>query len=298
MEHEQTHQNGGPGNTKTGPQKGRIAYRAMFFTWNNYSQKDIDTLNTWFKGRKHMEYIFQEEIGENGTPHLQGAFKCKNAINFDTLKNLFPKAHWEKVIHWPSAVEYCNKDDTRKEGTKPYYDIKNERLVRKDTPDPLKGATLYKWQIKLLRHIKGKPHPRKVIWIFDYEGKAGKTTLAKHLMITQPKDTLYFMGKSADCKFALSKFIEKHKQVNTVIFGFSRQVENFVSYQAIEEVKDGLCFNTKFESCSIVFDIPHVIIFANFPPDKSKLSADRWSIRQIKNGSLYKPDDKIDDELL
>ncbi len=293
--HQKSPQVGGPGNTKTGPLN---QYRSLFFTWNNYTEDDIKSLKSWLDKRKNMEYIFQEEIGENGTPHLQGAFKCKSHINFRTVKNLFPKVHWEKVINWPSAVEYCSKEDTRKQGTKPCYELKNLNLINRETPDPLKNKQLHKWQMKLFEHIKGKPHPRKVIWIFDYEGNVGKTSFAKHLMITQPKQTLYFMGKSADCKCALAKFIERHKQVDQVIFGFSRQVENFVSYQAIEEIKDGLCFNTKFESCSLVFDIPHVIIFANFPPDKSKLSADRWSIRQIKNGSLYKPNDKIDNELL
>ena len=30
-----------------------------------------------------------------------------------------------------------------------------------------------------------------------------------------------------------------------------------------------------------LYAIPHVVIFANFEPDQSKLSADRWDIRRF-----------------
>ena len=62
---------------------------------------------------------------------------------------------------------------------------------------------------------------------------------------------------------------------------FTRDVEEYVSYQAIEAIKNGIFYNTKYESKMITYNSPHVIIFANFFPDITKLSSDRWVIREL-----------------
>ena len=41
-----------------------------------------------------------------------------------------------------------------------------------------------------------------------------------------------------------------------------------------------------------IYATPHVIIFANFPPDQSKLSYDRWDIRSF--GRALNPRDPIE----
>jgi len=35
-----------------------------------------------------------------------------------------------------------------------------------------------------------------------------------------------------------------------------------------------------------VFNSPHVIIFSNFPPNKSRASADRWVVTEITSEPL------------
>jgi hypothetical protein len=49
----------------------------------------------------------------------------------------------------------------------------------------------------------------------------------------------------------------------------------------MENVKDGLFFSTKYESGMVRYNPPHVIVFANVPPDVTKMSADRWVIKEI-----------------
>jgi len=44
--------------------------------------------------------------------------------------------------------------------------------------------------------------------------------------------------------------------------------------------------NTKFETGLKVFNPPHIVVLANFPPREEKLSADRWKIYKIKNKDL------------
>jgi len=65
------------------------------------------------------------------------------------------------------------------------------------------------------------------------------------------------------------------------IFGYARSKENYISYEALEEIKDGLFFSGKYESGMVCINPPHVVVLCNFAPDESKLSKDRWVIKNI-----------------
>lgn len=66
------------------------------------------------------------------------------------------------------------------------------------------------------------------------------------------------------------------------IFDFARTVENFVSYEALETIKNGIYFSGKYESKTVVRNCPHVLVFSNFLPHMESLSLDRWNITEIK----------------
>ena len=69
-----------------------------------------------------------------------------------------------------------------------------------------------------------------------------------------------------------------------------------MNYEVIESVKNGVVFSTKYESQMKVFKTPHVIIMANFAPDESKMSSDRWDIRYLTEDDQKMPnlDDVMD----
>jgi hypothetical protein len=46
----------------------------------------------------------------------------------------------------------------------------------------------------------------------------------------------------------------------------------------LEELKNGYVFSPKYESKNKSFPTPHVVVLMNETPDRSKLSADRYSI--------------------
>ena len=53
-------------------------------------------------------------------------------------------------------------------------------------------------------------------------------------------------------------------------------------YAAMEKIKDGLFFNTKYESVMKYRLKPaHVIVFANGDPQRDRLAADRWDVRPL-----------------
>jgi hypothetical protein len=83
-------------------------------------------------------------------------------------------------------------------------------------------------------------------------------------------------------KYGIVKYIEKHGFAPTsVIIDIPRSRLDYVSYTAIEEIKNGCFFSTKYESDMVVFNSPHIICFANAYPETSQMSADRWKIYEI-----------------
>ncbi len=87
--------------------------RNWCFTLNNYTKKDIDTIYDEKLKLNLKQFCFQEEKGENETPHLQGTLAYKNAISFNTMKKLLPTAHWERCKNLKKSLTYCSKAETR-----------------------------------------------------------------------------------------------------------------------------------------------------------------------------------------
>jgi len=243
--------------------------RNFVFTWNNYTDQDIYFIQN-VKGVK--AYIFQEETGEKtGTPHLQGYIEFENTKTLSALKKSFGDGpHFEVSRNRIGSIEYCRKEKTR-----------TGKEYRKGFWAPIKvlsEAMLKPWQKAVYDLTRTEPDDRSINWFYDIKGGCGKSALAKFISYHHKDDTLYVSGKAADIKYALATFLEQHGEIRTIIYDITRSQENYFSYQSIEELKNGICFATKYESQQLIFNPPHVIIFANFEPDKSMLSEDRWKI--------------------
>lgn len=127
------------------------------------------------------------------------------------------------------------------------------------------------WQIELNAELCGPADNRKIIWYCDIAGNRGKSFFASNF-----SGNAYVVngGKAADIYYAY--FYEP-----VVFFDLARQKEDIVAYDVMENFKNGYFLSTKYQVKRVKFNIPHVVVFANFMPDQSKLSADRWDIRVI-----------------
>lgn len=254
------------GNTK----KPELRSRGWFFTFNN-PECETHLIET-FEISGCKSYIFQLEMGEEGTPHFQGLVYYDNARSFNSMKELDVRIHWEKLKDLRKGIIYCSKIDTRIDG--PWVKgIKIPRQMKLINPMDRE------WQHELVEELSLVPDDRTIIWYADPIGGSGKTALAKWLVIK--KKALVVSGKATDIKYAVAKHIEKFGQVDIICFLFPRSVEEYVSYDAIESLKDGLFFSGKYESGMCAFASPHIVVFANFVPDEESLSKDRWSIRNL-----------------
>lgn len=271
MENTKTQKTQSQGNTKLDSSKLRC--RKWCFTLNNYTEEEYTTIEKVFI-EKGWTYVIGKEVGESGTPHLQGFIKAKNAVSFEHLKKIMPKAHLEKARgNVEENLNYCSKDGNATTNIK----------KRKPLKDPLKEKILKPFQEEIIELIEQEPDERKIYWYWDENGNTGKTSLAKHLCLTKQNEVLFVGGKGSDIKYGVKSFLDNpDNELNICIFHFTRSVENFISYEALESIKDGIFYNTKYESGMVIFNPPHIICFANFEPNLEKLSKDRWIIKKIE----------------
>lgn len=257
--------------TESGNTKKRIRSRCWIFTLNNprnyYPSEEhffivLDVFNRW---------KFSYEIGESGTPHYQGIIWHENLLEEKYIRSIEPSAHWERCRNFRGSINYVEKIETHIAG--PWS--KGINIIK-----PIKCITnLYPWQQYIIDLINKEPDDRTIHWFWEPNGNTGKTALCKYICINYK--ALYVTGKTGDVKYALYKYLEKQQEINCVLFDYSRSQENYISYQALEDVKNGIMFSTKYESGMSIFNSPHVICFANFEPDINMLSLDRWNIINI-----------------
>lgn len=265
-------ENGNTSSPKSKEKKQCTQLLKWFFTFNNYTDNDIVIIETVFKVIC-KKYVFQQEIGKKcGTPHLQGNIWLKKKMRPSEFK-LDKRIHWEATRNEAAALDYCKKSDTSVDGCDPYM---------WGWPKAIKCIEkLYKWQENIVEIVKNEPDDRKVYWFWEEEGGIGKSQFVKYMVINHK--VLFCNGGKRNDIINLV-FNNDMDKCNCIMWDIPRCAEGSVSYAAIEEIKNGLVCNTKYETGTKVFNSPHVICFANFPPrNKKALSADRWDITYLGN---------------
>lgn len=71
-----------------------------------------------------------------------------------------------------------------------------------------------------------------------------------------------------------------------IVFDVTRSDSKMFSYNTLERCKDGRVQTGKYQGYIKEFEIVPVIVFANFEPDTSQLSEDRWHIKRIDKNAL------------
>lgn len=175
------------------PKRNRTGDRMtrFVFTLNNWTQPEYDWLTTSFlENTKWL--VIGKEVGENGTPHLQGAVVLAKQTSFSTIKTWsgLCRAHLEKMHGRPAdSLKYCSKQDSRPfvHGTLPTPGKRNdltEIVLRIQEGESLKqlaqdeegGVAIVKFSkgLTILRSLRARirdpAFPPKVIWIFGQTG--------------------------------------------------------------------------------------------------------------------------------
>lgn len=262
------------GNTK--PQTSSIKSRRWCFTWNNYTEENVDTLTRIFQLKK-WKNVIGRETGESGTPHLQGYIEAKNAIRFETLKKLFPKVHWEKAKgSADDNLAYCTKEGNAVTNIAPSLKVQYNQYMEKTYTD----IKWYDWQQEVLDILATEPNTRDIYWFWEPVGNKGKSFMTKY--INWKFNTVIVNGKQSDVFNGIKTFLDTEKVFPQVaIVDIPRSNKNYVCYGTMEKIKDGLAYSGKYEGGKLELLPLHMIVFANFEPNLEEMSADRWHIREL-----------------
>lgn len=85
-------------------------FRNCVFTWNNFPEDHEEQLRELPLGY----IVYQEELGANGTPHLQGYFELTSQMTKSKVQKFIRGWHVEKRQGTQAqAIAYCTKEDTR-----------------------------------------------------------------------------------------------------------------------------------------------------------------------------------------
>nr|WCR62286.1 MAG: replication associated protein [ssDNA virus sp.] len=224
--------------------------------WKAQFRKMIDELDV-------HKWVVGFEVGKDGYRHLQGRLRVSMGETeaFMAVKKYLPMAHIEK----------CS--DTWE------YERKSGRfLSSEDTPE-----------IRAVRF--GQPRDEQVYWmtkaedqgnrgitvVFDKQGNHGKSWLCNWLF---ERNIGFYVPPTIDTVKGMIQWIASgYDHEPFIVIDIPRSWKwSEQLYVAIESIKDGLVYDTRYHSQIRNIRGVKVIVFTNEYPKLGKLSEDRWDI--------------------
>lgn len=243
-------------------------FRRVVFTLNNYTEQDVKQ----FEELPCKFIQFGREVGEKGTPHLQGYIEFKHSVRFSTLKHLSPKAHWERALgselhnyaYTGKDQNYFRKGTAGKQGERTDLNLIKDDIMNGKKVDDLVlekpmvyhqyGRTLTKIEDLAMRK-KYRTEMTKGIWIW------GKTGVGKSHMA--------FEGFTPETHYVLPNdngWWDAYTQQETVIINDFR---GEIPYNQLLQLIDKYPFCVKRRNREpMPFISKTVIITSSLPPEK------------------------------
>jgi len=266
------------------PKRGPLGDRWLF-TFNNYSESDLDRLDQILRDNENvLNGCYGLELAPTtGTAHVQGYIEFVKRKRPTEMKVFDRRIHWgdgpdEEFIRTKGKkgssggrpckkhctqimnMEYCSK-------TRDVDDVPNEvfKMFQCSMPRPLRLITegmFFGWQRELVDIFKDDAawNCRTIYWIYG-EFNIGKTQFVKYLCA---KHGGYILD--GEKRHVLSKAYKSDSRLYIMPLACG---DNKISYRAIEQIKDG-CFAASFGTeCNgmCIRNAPHILITGNLPPD-------------------------------
>jgi len=227
------------------------------------------------------KFTFQLEEGKEEYRHYQGRISLKTKLRLNQMIKVQP---WINHAHFTCTsaegaqdVEYVTKEESRIAGP---WNEKTHTFI----PKHVANIKLKPWQSSVIELCKTY-EKRKIYVIIDKSGNIGKSTLCTYIRchglgriippLNDAKDIMQMvccMGESPAYLIDMPRALEK-KKLNQM-------------YTAIETIKSGYAYDTRYKFTEKIFNIPNLIVFTNVVPDLKLLSIDRWELLTVIDDHL------------
>lgn len=284
-------------------------------TLNNYTDEEVARWVRVLEDELVVRYgVYGKEVGESGTPHLQGFVILQQPCRLAALKNLLGTRIHAEFAKGTSkqAATYCKKegvyyefgDFPGKQGKRSDIDLFVDWIKQSDhKPTEREIAsefptiwTRYPRLIQLVDHV----WPSPCLVPEGFELNEWQQELDQQLREPPDDRSIVFVvdeaggaGKSMFCRYQMTHYpsetqilklgkrddlsyaIDESKRV--FLFDIPRLGMALFQYNVIEQIKDQIVFSTKYQTRSKVLNHPaHVIVFCNEMPDPHAMTGDRY----------------------
>ena len=154
------------------------------------------------------------------------------------------------------------------------------------------NVELKPWQESLLKYVQ-QPHDREIIWVVGKDGNEGKSWFQKYVKsVFGTRRVVTGIDIKAN-NASIFQALRKCPIVTADIFLFNigKSMKKFdqINYDALEAIKDGEAFASKYDSQQLKIRVPNVVmVFSNSPPDVRELAKVRFRVFNIDNNQLQK----------
>jgi len=229
------------------------------------------------------KYCFQLEEGDDtGYEHWQVRVSLikKSRWPKPDFPLLPPSAHWSITSNAGVGTKfsYVMKTDTRLQG--PWTDRDEATAV----PRQLRGITLMPWQEEVIERSQ-EFETRAINVLVDPVGGTGKSTLSLWMEVHKMALQLAVVVEPRDiARQVCSQPIAKCYLIDFPRFIDRRKIGPMMA--AIEELKNGRCYDDRYSFKKKIFDSPSIWVFCNEAPNSNYLTNDRWVYWEILEGGI------------
>lgn len=295
----------------------RIRSNRVCFTVNNYTLRDLELCQLFAAQDGVTYFIAAQEIGENGTPHIQGFAHVnedpkKCGLNYWKSRLPFSNAaHYSNAKGSDEANQaYCSKDD----GGGPYIstgcpappETDVFAAIMSDCHTLSVGEILLKYPRFGLMYYSNIKNLVEQFQHPTMDAKLAKLRPWQDIVMDKLKNQserkILFVvdidggkGKSVLTKHIFTSedtWMCQGGKINDLMFAFvpaeyvifdMARCNNtdYYPWNFMENLKNGWFTSTKYKGGMKVFKSPKIVVFMNEDPPRDKLSSDRYEIYNI-----------------
>lgn len=254
-------------------------FRNWCFTINNWTQSDIFAVDMLLR-QKATYGCYSQEVGEKGTPHLQGFIHLANALSMEFMKKALGRSHLIVANGTPQENRiYCGGEDYVKDGkTK----LKNptfkefgvmpvgqgKRTDIKEITDAIRSRELtmedimFDYPDMYLRYSRSfekmftavqlpRQIPPKVFWRWGLAG-VGKT---RYVVDTYGQENIYIKDNT--------QWWDGYKNQETILID---DFDNSIPYRTLLRILDRYSYQGQVKGGYVHINSPNIYITCEFPP--------------------------------